>query len=145
MTLSSLSSTQRTAPQEDFDTDKVRTLIAEYLGVDVRRVTDEAHFREELGAGWLDRLELMILIEDEFAGVEITDNDADQFKVVGDLIRHIETTNNEQRAVKSPRNAGPVLPESCLPVGDADRQPSAGKCVECSRSAGPSRSWSAQQ
>jgi acyl carrier protein len=108
MTLSSLSSTQRTAPQEDFDTDKVRTLIAEYLGVDVRRVTDEAHFREELGAGWLDRLELMILIEDEFAGVEITDNDADQFKVVGDLIRHIETTNNEQRAVKSPRNAGPV-------------------------------------
>ena len=101
MTLSSLSSTQRTAPQEDFDTDKVRTLIAEYLGVDVRRVTDEAHFSNELGADWLDRLELMILIEDEFAGVEITDNDADQLEVVGDLIRHIEITNNEQRAVKS--------------------------------------------
>ena len=110
MTLSSLSSTQRTAPQEDFDTDKVRTLIAEYLGVDVRRVTDEAHFSNELGADWLDRLELMILIEDEFAGVEITDNDADQLEVVGDLIRHIEITNNEQRAVKS---RGQYLARKC--------------------------------
>jgi acyl carrier protein len=109
MTLSSLSSTQRTAPQENFDTDKMRTLIAEYLGIDVRRVTDEAHFSDELGADWLDRLELMILIEDEFAGVEITDDDADQIEVVGDLIRHIEITNNEQRTVKSCRNAGPVF------------------------------------
>ena len=33
MTLSSLSLTQRTTPQEAFDTDKVRTLIAEYLGL----------------------------------------------------------------------------------------------------------------
>jgi acyl carrier protein len=109
MTISILSSTQRTAPQEDFDTDKVRTLIAEYLGIDVRRVTDEAHFSEELGADWLDRLELMILIEDEFAGVEITDDDADQIEVVSDLIRHIEITNNEQRAVKSRLNAGSIF------------------------------------
>jgi acyl carrier protein len=37
-----------------------------------------------------DCLELMILIEDAFSGVEITDDDADQIEVVGDLIRHIE-------------------------------------------------------
>ena len=37
----------------------------------------------------------MILIEDTFTGVEITDGDADQIEVVGDLIRHIEG-NNEQ-------------------------------------------------
>jgi len=43
-----------------------------------------------------DRLELMILIEDAFTGVEITDDDADQIEVVGDLIRHIE--DYEQRA-----------------------------------------------
>jgi hypothetical protein len=42
MTLSSLSLTQRTTPQEAFDTDKVRTLIAEYLGIDRKQVTDEA-------------------------------------------------------------------------------------------------------
>jgi acyl carrier protein len=94
VTLSSLSVTQRTAPQEAFDSNKVHTLIAEYLGIDPKRVTDEAHF-SEFGMDRYDRLELMILIEDAFTGVEITDIDADQIEVVGDLIRHIEG-NNEQ-------------------------------------------------
>ena len=40
----------------------------------------------------------MILIEDAFTGVEITDDDADQIEVVGDLIRHIE--DYEQRGRK---------------------------------------------
>ena len=47
----------------------VRTLIANQLGVDVKRVTDEAHFTDDLGADWLDRLELMIVIEDRFADI----------------------------------------------------------------------------
>ena len=65
-------------------------LVAKHLGVDVRRVTDEAHLRDDLGADWLDRLELMMAIEDQFAGVEITDADSDQMEVVGDLIRFVE-------------------------------------------------------
>ena len=89
MTLSSLSITQRTAPQEAFNSAKVRTLIAEYLGIETKQVTDEAHFGE-FGMDRYDRLELMILIEDAFIGVEITDNDIDQIEFVGDLIRHIE-------------------------------------------------------
>jgi acyl carrier protein len=92
MTLSSLSVTQRTAPQETFDSNKVRTLIAEYLGIDAKRVTDETHF-SEFGMDRYDRLELMILIEDAFTGVEIADDNADQIEVVGDLIRHIEGSN----------------------------------------------------
>jgi acyl carrier protein len=99
MTFGSLSPTQRAAPQETFDADKLRTLIAEYLGIDAKRVTDEAHFGNELRIDRLDRLELMILIEDAFVGVEITDNDADQIEVVGDLIRHIEIYKNEQGVV----------------------------------------------
>jgi acyl carrier protein len=74
----------------------VRTLIAHHLGVDVKRVIDEAHFADDLSADWLDRLELMIVIEDQFAGVEITDENVDQIEVVGDLIRHIETMDNER-------------------------------------------------
>jgi acyl carrier protein len=95
MTLSSLSVTQLTAPQEAFDSDKVRTLIAEYLGIEVKQVTDEAHFGE-FGMDRYDRLELMILIEDAFIGVEIRDNDADQIEVVGDLIRHIEGNRKDR-------------------------------------------------
>jgi acyl carrier protein len=68
----------------------VRTLIAHQLDVDIKRVTDEAHFTDDLGADWLDRLELMIVIEDRYTNVVITDKDVDQIEVVGDLIRHIE-------------------------------------------------------
>ena len=92
MTLSSLSVTQLTAPQEAFDSNEVRTLIAEYFGIEAKQVTDEAHFGE-FGMDRYDRLELMILIEDAFTGVEITDDDADLIEVVGDLIRHIEGNN----------------------------------------------------
>ena len=83
----------------------VRTLIANQLGVNVKRVTDEAHFADDLEADWLDRLELMIVIEDRFADVVITDEDVDQLEVVGDLIRHIENVDNERRRrfmVKAP-------------------------------------------
>jgi acyl carrier protein len=75
----------------------VRTLIASHLGVSVSRVTDEAHFTKDLGADWLDRLELMMAVEDQFAGVEITDADVDRIELVGDLIRHIETLDDEGR------------------------------------------------
>jgi acyl carrier protein len=64
----------------------VRRLISNRLGVGVERVTNEAHFVRDLGADWLDRLELMIVIEDQFAGLEIADDDIDLIETVGDLI-----------------------------------------------------------
>ena len=68
---------------------KVRDLIAEHLGIDAKRVSNEAHFRKDLGADWLDRLELVIVIEDRF-GVEIGDDVVDRIEAVGDLIRILE-------------------------------------------------------
>ena len=67
----------------------VRKLVAQYLGVNDKRVSDGARFRKDLGADWLDRLELMIMIEDQF-DVEIADDVVDQLEVVGDLIRFVE-------------------------------------------------------
>jgi acyl carrier protein len=98
-------SEQTTAIKEVFATNDVRTLVANHLGVSVCRVTDEAHFTNDLGADWLDRLELMMVVEDQFAGLEITDADVDQIEIVGDLIRHIETVDNERRQ----RGAAPVI------------------------------------
>jgi len=99
------SSEQAAAINEVFATNDVRTLVANHLGVSVGSVTDEAHFTNDLGADWLDRLELMMMVEDQFAGVEITDADVDQIEVVGDLIRHFETLDNERRR----RGAAPVI------------------------------------
>jgi acyl carrier protein len=89
--MTSLTFTRRTsALQEGLVTKKVRALIAEHLGVDVECVTDDSDFTDDLGVDFLDLVELMILIEDQFADVEITDDDADQIASVGDLIRHVE-------------------------------------------------------
>jgi acyl carrier protein len=74
----------------DFDASKIRALIAKYLGVDAERVTDKAHFRNDFDLDSLDQLELLILIEEEFSGVEFSDDAVEQIEHVGDLIRHIE-------------------------------------------------------
>src|SRR5215813_7188324 len=98
MTITSLKSSQKaTATSEVLAFLDLRTLIANQLGVDLKSVTDEAHLTDDLGADWLDRLELMIVIEDRFADVVITDEDVDQLEVVGDLIRHSESVDNERR------------------------------------------------
>src|SRR6266480_4837289 len=98
MTITSLKWSQKaTATREVLASNDVRTLIANHLGVDVKRVTDEAHFTDDLGTDWLDRLELMIVIEDQFADVLVTDEEVDQLEVVGDLLRHIENMDHERR------------------------------------------------
>ena len=72
---------------------KVRKIIAAHLSIDPRRVTDEARFREDLGADWLDRLEVIIAIEDQVTGFEMANVVADQIDTVGDLMRAIEGQN----------------------------------------------------
>jgi acyl carrier protein len=98
MTIASLKIASNVTVREEVLAAKdVRTLIARQLGVDVKQITDEAHFTDDLGADWLDRLELMIAIEDRYTNVVITDEGVDQLEVVGDLIRHIENVNNDRR------------------------------------------------
>ena len=74
----------------DSFTTKVRNVIAEYFRIDADRLTDEARLRDDFGADWLDRLELMIAIEDQVVGVEIEDAMVEQIDTVGDLMRVIE-------------------------------------------------------
>jgi acyl carrier protein len=82
---------QVTPLKECFSINDVRTLVAKQLRVDIEFVTSEAHFTHDLGADLIDRVELMLAIEDQFAGAEITDDDVEQIQVVGDLIRHLNT------------------------------------------------------
>jgi acyl carrier protein len=105
MTIAVLNLNRTTAATRDvFAANDIRTLIANHLGIDVKRVTDEARFTDDLGADWFDRLEMMILIEDQF-GVEIPDENIDQIKALGDLIGYIENVSNDRQQ----RGAGPVI------------------------------------
>ena len=72
---------------------KVRDIIAGHFGIDPARVTDEAHFCDDLGADWLDRLEVIIAIEDKVPGFAMADVVADQIATVGDLMSIIEGQN----------------------------------------------------
>jgi acyl carrier protein len=77
-----------TAMNEDVAT-KVRKLIADHLGVQTQRVSDQANFFDDLGVDRLDRLELIIAVEDHF-GIELEDDVVEKIVIVGDLIRFIE-------------------------------------------------------
>jgi acyl carrier protein len=89
MAMSTSSVVLRVRPIDETVAVKVRALIAEHLGVDAKRVSNETHFRKDLGADWLDRLELVIAIEDRF-GVEIVDEVAERIEAVGDLVHVVE-------------------------------------------------------
>ena len=92
MNIGSSTPLQQVTPlKECLSINDVRTLVAKQLRVDIEFVTSEAHFTHDLGADSLDRVELMLAIEGQFAGVEITDDDVEQIQVVGDLIRHLNT------------------------------------------------------
>jgi acyl carrier protein len=82
---------QVTPLKECFSINNVRTLVAQQLRVDIEFVTSETHFTHDLGADLIDRVELMLAIEDQFASAEIADDDVEQIQVVGDLIRHLNT------------------------------------------------------
>jgi len=106
MTMSSLTrSGQTTASKEAIATSAVRTLVAKHFGVSLGLVTDEMRFTQDLGADWLDRLAFMMAVEEQFAGLEITDDNVDRMQVVGDLIRHVEMADNERRR----HGAAPVI------------------------------------
>ena len=72
---------------------KVKKMVAEHLGVDEAKVTDEASFIDDLGADSLDTVELVMAFEEEF-GSEISDSDAEKILTVGDAIKFIEAKSS---------------------------------------------------
>ena len=69
--------------------EKIKSVIAEQLGVKPEEVTDQAKFVDDLGADSLDTVELVMALEEEY-GVEIPDEDAEKLTSVGDAIKYIE-------------------------------------------------------
>ena len=68
---------------------KVKKMVADHLGVEEAKATDEANFIDDLGADSLDTVELVMAFEEEF-GSEISDSEAEKILTVGDAIKFIE-------------------------------------------------------
>ena len=72
---------------------KVKKIVADHLGIDEAKVTEESSFTDDLGADSLDTVELVMAFEEEF-GSEISDSEAEKILTVGDAIKFIEGKAN---------------------------------------------------
>ena len=64
---------------------KVKKIVADHLGIDEAKVTEESSFIDDLGADSLDTVELVMAFEEEF-GCEIPDDAAEKILTVKDAV-----------------------------------------------------------
>lgn len=72
--------------------EKVRTILVDQLDVDEDAVTMESVITDDLGADSLDVVDMVMSLEDEF-DMEIPDEDIEEMKTVGDIVKYIESKN----------------------------------------------------
>ena len=68
---------------------EVIDIIVEQLGVNASEVTPDKSFVQDLNADSLDLTELIMTFEERF-GFEISEEDAEKLKTVGDVINYIK-------------------------------------------------------
>lgn len=74
--------------------DKIKDIIVEQLDVEEDAVTMEASITDDLGADSLDIVDLVMSIEESF-DVEIPDEEVENIKTVGDIVKYIENKVEE--------------------------------------------------
>ena len=68
---------------------RVKQIVVEHLGVDEDKVIDSASFVDDLGAGSLETVELVMAFEEEF-GCEIPDDAAEKIITVKNAIDYVQ-------------------------------------------------------
>lgn len=69
--------------------EKVRGIMVDQLDVEEDAVSMEASITDDLGADSLDVVDLVMSLEEEF-DIEIPDEQAENIKTVGDIVKYIE-------------------------------------------------------
>ena len=72
--------------------EKIQEIIASVLKIEPELITLEKSFEDDLGADSLDRVEIIMQLEDEL-GVEIPDEVAENIKTVGDALEELRKVN----------------------------------------------------
>ena len=72
---------------------KIKDILADNFEVSKDKITKETNFTTDLDADSIDLVEFILQLEDEF-GVEISDEDAEKIKTVGDAVSYIASHQN---------------------------------------------------
>jgi len=70
--------------------EKLKSLIAEQLGIETAGITLDTNFEEDLGVDSLDIVELSMALEEEFDIGEMNEEDIAGIKTVGDLVQYLQ-------------------------------------------------------
>lgn len=73
--------------------ERVKSIVAEQLGIGVDEINNESSFIDDLGADSLDTVELVMALEEEF-DIEISDEEAENISTVQTAIDYINKNSD---------------------------------------------------
>ena len=69
--------------------ERIREIICDQLDLEEDKVTMDSDIMEDFEADSLDVVDLVMSLDDEF-GLEVPDDQIENFRTVGDVVRYIE-------------------------------------------------------
>ena len=69
--------------------ERIREYLADQLDVDPEKITPDRDIVEDFGADSLDVVDMITTLSDEF-GVDIPDEEIENFHTVGDVVQYVE-------------------------------------------------------
>lgn len=75
--------------------EKIKSIIAEQLGVDEAEIKPESSFKDDLGADSLDLFELVMALEEEYK-TEIPSEDLESINTVEEIINYLKAKGIEE-------------------------------------------------
>jgi acyl carrier protein len=70
--------------------DRIHSIVADQLGVELAEVTKDASILDDLGADSLDVVELVMTLEEVF-DIEVPDDAVEEMRTIGDVQRFVES------------------------------------------------------
>ncbi|MYD43952.1 MAG: acyl carrier protein [Gammaproteobacteria bacterium] len=75
--------------------ERIKSIVAKQLKVEIDEIKDESSLEEDLGADSLDRVELVMAFEEEFQ-IEIVDEDAENINTVEEAHNYIKNVVGDE-------------------------------------------------
>ncbi len=73
--------------------EKISAMLAEQLSIDEDKITMESDILDDFDADSLDIVDMIMNLEDEF-GVEVPDEEVENLRTVGDVVRYIDENSS---------------------------------------------------